>query len=350
MGDTPRLTVGIPTFNRSSWLREAISSVLSQSFTDLRLIVSDNASDDGTPFVVRAVEDPRLEYRRHRSNLGSIANLNTLIALTRTEFLMLLADDDLLYPGHLEASIRALDRFPSAGMVHSAFALIDDGSTVLGRRAPLRREAATEVLEPGEQALRRLMTARWPICFSSVVYRTEAIVEAGGIPDGGPFADLQLWMRMTRDWDIAYLPSTLTGFRLHARSVSASVAGELDPDGLTRRHAQMRYEQRVRFLDDNELPHASSLRSLVELEYLLETGRAGLPTREVARRLLALARRSPRGLLRGRLWRFVLARLGGSRARAAIAAARPRSRRPSGHRVPPRPGPESWIGAGEHRR
>ena len=53
----PKLTVGIPTFNRARWLRETIDSVLAQTYTDFRVIVSDNASDDDTPDVVRSFDD-----------------------------------------------------------------------------------------------------------------------------------------------------------------------------------------------------------------------------------------------------------------------------------------------------
>ena len=69
-----KLTVGIPTYNRSGLLREAIESVLAQTFTDFRLIVSDNASDDDTPEVVRSFDDERIDYLRTERNIGPIGN------------------------------------------------------------------------------------------------------------------------------------------------------------------------------------------------------------------------------------------------------------------------------------
>ena len=67
-----KLTVGIPTFNRAAWLRESIESVLAQTFTSFRLIVSDNASDDDTPEVVRSFGDERIDYVRSERNVGAI--------------------------------------------------------------------------------------------------------------------------------------------------------------------------------------------------------------------------------------------------------------------------------------
>ena len=105
-----KLTVGIPTFNRAAWLRETIESVLAQTFTSFRLIVSDNASDDDTPEVVRSFGDERIDYVRSERNVGPIGNLNRLIRLADTEFLVLLPDDDVLYPGHLGAAVEVLER------------------------------------------------------------------------------------------------------------------------------------------------------------------------------------------------------------------------------------------------
>src|SRR5262249_42938414 len=127
------ITVGIPTFNRAVWLRETIQSVLAQTFTSFRLVVSDNASEDDTPDVVRSFDDDRIDYVRSGHNVGLIANFNRLIELAETDFLMLLPDDDVLYPGHLAASVDLLQRFESVGLTHSAFELIDTRSRVIRR-------------------------------------------------------------------------------------------------------------------------------------------------------------------------------------------------------------------------
>jgi glycosyltransferase involved in cell wall biosynthesis len=89
------VTVGIPTFNRAPMLEQAIESVLAQTFTGFRLVISDNASTDATTDLVRSFDDGRIEYLRSERNVGATANLNRLIGLADTEFLVLLPDDDL---------------------------------------------------------------------------------------------------------------------------------------------------------------------------------------------------------------------------------------------------------------
>ena len=326
-----QVTVGVPTFNRAAWLGQTIESVLSQTFTSLRLIVSDNASDDDTPEVVRSYADDRIEYVRSERNVGAIANLNGLIALAETEFLILLPDDDLLYPNHVGSCVEALERFATAGLVHSAFDLIDAESHVQRTMNPLASRTKFAI-ERKDRALQRMMVSSWPICFPSVMYRTQAIVEAGGIPEGGgSFADLQLWMRIALDWDFGYIARPLAGFRLHRESASATMVTDrgapADERELIRLHSRMRYEQRISFLDDVRLGshQTARLRSRAALQYLIDSAGLGLPWRVVAARLATLVRTSPWILSRPALWRLVAAQLGGRYLRSVVRAASTRA-------------------------
>ena len=102
------VTVGIPTFNRARYLRESMASVLAQSYPDFRLLVCDNASTDATEETVRSFDDPRIDYVRSDENIGMIANFNRVIERAATELVVLLPDDDLLYPDHLRRTVEVL--------------------------------------------------------------------------------------------------------------------------------------------------------------------------------------------------------------------------------------------------
>lgn len=330
------LTVGIPTFNRANLLAATIESVLSQSFTGFRLIVSDNASDDDTADVVRSFGDERIEFVRSERNVGSIGNLNRLIALAKTEFLVLLPDDDVLYPDHLRMAMALLETSPTVGLTHTAFNVIDAQSRIVRRVYPVASRSAMKI-ERHDQALDRLMVSRWPICFASVVYRTRAVVDAGGLKEEeGAFGDLQLWMRMALRWDFGYIAEPLAGFRLHAGAISTDVGARpgaaSDASDLVRRHAQARFERRINFVENAPLAPGAAhrLSALAELQLLVDTAYVGVPTREVLMRLASLVGRYPRIASRHRLWRLVAAQLGGRRVRAAVwptAAGHGRDRR-----------------------
>lgn len=329
---SPDVTVGIPTFNRAPLLAQAIESVLSQTFTGFRLLVSDNASTDATPDVVRSFGDERIEYLRSERNVGAIANLNRLIALADTEFLVLLPDDDVLYPGHLEACVELLQRSERLGLAHTAFDLIDAESRVFAQRRPLRTRSRTAI-EPRRRALQRLMVSSWPICFASVMYRTEAIVDAYGLREqDGPFGDMQLWMRIALGWDLGYVARPLTGFRAHAQSLSSGVGsadgGRADARELVLVHARMRCARRMSFLADAPIGRcrAASLGARVRLQLLAEEANEELASRAVATRLVKLVAGHPRILSCPALWRLIAAELGARRARSVLRTLRAAAR------------------------
>jgi hypothetical protein len=326
----PRVTVGIPTYNRSEMLRGAIESVLSQTFTDLRLVVSDNASEDDTPDVVQSYDDGRIEYVRAVHNIGPAGNFRRLLELADTEYLVILPDDDLLYPDHLKAAVEILDRFENVGLAHTAFDLIDEGSRVTKSMSPLGANSPVSV-ERRDVALERLMISDFPICFSSVVYRTKAILDAGGIrAEEEPFGDIQLWMRMALDWDFGYVATPLAGFRIHEASTTRSIASDhgVSSEGRDRvlLHAQIRHQRRMDFLDAAALAPASTrrLRALATLHDLAERSYWGVPWKKTAAGQLNLVRTYPRVLLQPAFWRLVVAQLGGRRLLFALRRRRAR--------------------------
>ncbi len=109
-----KITVCIPTYNRASYLREAIQSVLNQSYSDFELLVSDNASTDDTAAVVASFLDPRVRYYRQPRNVGMAANWQTAAELANTPWVAPLSDDDLFDPDHLTSGLKALQQHPQA--------------------------------------------------------------------------------------------------------------------------------------------------------------------------------------------------------------------------------------------
>src|SRR5262245_29387757 len=80
----PRLSVGVPVYNGEAFLRETLESILAQSFGGFELIISDNASTDGTQAIARefASRDSRVRYHRNEKNLGLARNYNILFSLS----------------------------------------------------------------------------------------------------------------------------------------------------------------------------------------------------------------------------------------------------------------------------
>lgn len=117
---TAQVRIGLPTYNRAATLERAIASVLGQTWADLELVISDNASTDDTEAICRAwVErDPRVRYLRADSNQGPTANFNLLFAeCSQAPYAMMLADDDWLDETYVERCREELEARPDHALV-----------------------------------------------------------------------------------------------------------------------------------------------------------------------------------------------------------------------------------------
>lgn len=115
MVTTSPVSVGIPTFNRAATLERAVRSVLAQTYSNLEVIVSDDASTDDTQTLCRslAAEDERVRYIRQAHNIGQFANFNLLYTEFRSPYVMVLNDDDWLEADYVERCLGALQEQPN---------------------------------------------------------------------------------------------------------------------------------------------------------------------------------------------------------------------------------------------
>src|SRR5688500_18206971 len=124
----PRVSIGMPVRNGQKYIREAIDSILAQTFTDWELIVCDNASTDATEQIVRdfAAGGPRSRYHRNPAVLGPAANHNLGVELSRGEYFRWHAHDDMIAPRYLDECVKALDADPSIVCVYPRTTIVDD--------------------------------------------------------------------------------------------------------------------------------------------------------------------------------------------------------------------------------
>ena len=112
----PKVTVLMPTYNVAPWVKEAIRSVLMQTYTDFELLVIDDSSTDDTVAVVRGIDDPRIRLVQNDRNLGLADNLNRGLAMVGTEFVARMDGDDIALPHWLASEVAVLDAHPDVGV------------------------------------------------------------------------------------------------------------------------------------------------------------------------------------------------------------------------------------------
>jgi len=123
----PRLSIGLPVYNGENYLAESIEALLGQSYEDFELIISDNASTDGTAGIGRRYlkQDSRVRYIRHQRNIGLAPNHNFVFRQSRGEFFKWAASDDLYARDLLRRCVDSLDEHPRVVLAHAWEAAID---------------------------------------------------------------------------------------------------------------------------------------------------------------------------------------------------------------------------------
>ena len=310
-----------------------MASVLSQSYEDLTLLVCDNASDDETPETVASFADPRIEYVRSEWNIGMTANFNRVLELARSDYLVILPDDDLLYPDHIRLTVDVLERHRNVGLVHTAFDFLDGASRIVHRGRSLLESEGLVRIESGDEYLHRAMRSSWTICWSSALFRRCAIADAEGIRiEEEPMGDLPLFMRIASRWDLAFVSRPLAGFRIHPNAATAAI-GSHNGVGYDLLDAQPRmvYDHRRRFLAEATLPEerARSYRAVAEdtfrrdkIEALAIRAGSGMRWNETWRAIARLASDDPRVLLLPGTLKLCAAQLGARRAKRLLQGLR----------------------------
>jgi glycosyltransferase involved in cell wall biosynthesis len=122
------LTIGVPVYNGERFLRPCLDSLLSQTYRDFVLVISDNASTDRTREICESYvkADARVRYHRNPVNVGLYGNFNLLLGLVRTPYVKLASADDFWAPPMLADAMEQMERDPSLVLCHPRAVLVDE--------------------------------------------------------------------------------------------------------------------------------------------------------------------------------------------------------------------------------
>ena len=217
---SPQVSVCIPTFNKASFLRESIQSVLCQTFEDYELVVLDDASTDDTPIVVKAFGDYRIKYIRHTENIGLPANFNECLRKARADYVIIFHDDDVMLPELLECEVSTLESYPEVAFVHAPVQVIDADGCVYSV-PPNKWPPLTE----GTEFVKLFCSSfDYGVTMSSVMMRKSIALSLGGFNETFPFSlDANLWQRMAFQGKVAFVNRILLSNRVHSGQTTRKV-------------------------------------------------------------------------------------------------------------------------------
>ena len=197
------------------FLREAIESVLNQTFGDFEFLLLDDCPEDDREAVVRSYDDRRIVYLKNDRNLGIAASRNKLIDLAKGEYLAVFDHDDVCCRDRLEKEVAYLDAHPECGVVSSWTRLTSNGSV-------------NTYPEDDHEIKLRMMDA-CALWHPASMIRMSVLREHGirYEADCSPVEDYMLWMRLVPHTRFHVIPEVLIDYRWHPSNTSNVQKGRL---------------------------------------------------------------------------------------------------------------------------
>ena len=212
MMDQPLVSVIVPAYNSSRFIRETVESALRQTRPVLEVIVVDDGSTDRVDWVAQL--DPQRVTYRWQPNGGPASARNFGIRLSRGVYVAFLDSDDVWEPYKLEQQLRRLTQSPQAELVYTAVVAIDE------------QGQATSGLRPkgGEEGriFERLFEHNF-ITTSTVLVRRASLINAGAFDERRELMaveDYDMWLRLAERVEVAYVAEPLVRYRLHVAGIS----------------------------------------------------------------------------------------------------------------------------------
>ena len=210
----PEVSIVLPTYNGSDYLRDSVQSCLAQTFEDFELICVDDASTDETPRILSELceLDDRMRVIRHETNKRLPAALNTGFRAARGKYQTWTSDDNLYEPHALEAMVRFLDTNEDVEVVYAAYSVID---------ADDRKVCEVEPEQPVVLFTRNVVGA----CF---LHRQHVYSELGGYREEAFLAeDYDFWLRCFLRYRMEPLYENLYRYRHHDGALTARAPQEI---------------------------------------------------------------------------------------------------------------------------
>jgi len=209
----PKVSVVMSVYNGERYLREAVESILNQTFTDFEFIIIDDGSTDSTWQILTAyaMRDPRIVLIRNEKNVGLTKSLNKGLALARGEYIARQDADDVSLPQRLERQVAFLDN-------HAEFALVGCRPLLIDKAG---NTSSIKQVPTDWNVLRAALLIENVLCHGSVVLRRVCLETVGFYREFFRAAqDYDLWLRIIEQYPVANLAEPLYRLREHPGSVN----------------------------------------------------------------------------------------------------------------------------------
>ncbi|MBK6744376.1 MAG: glycosyltransferase [Hydrogenophilales bacterium] len=215
----------MPAYNHAAYVRAAVDSVLGQTYSNLELIVIDDASSDGTWEVLMTFSDPRMRCFRHETNQGAHATLNEGVSLAKGQIISILNSDDVYSLERLRLVISVLSVEPELQAVVTQYDFLDTFGAVVKDAASLAKEFPDATKGIGDEAMQisslelqtlSLLARNYFHTTSNLVMRREVVSRVGPFRSYRYVHDHDFFLRLSILAPVRMIDESHLGYRMHA--------------------------------------------------------------------------------------------------------------------------------------
>lgn len=250
-GQSPFITIAIPTYNRSTWLKSCVEAALAQTYGWFEVLVSDNASTDATQEVLAGVNDTRLRVIQQPENIGLLPNWNACLDAARGEYIAVVSDDDAVSPEFLSRCAELIRKEPGIAIVvaQSEIEFLPEGR----KKPPDPNPNMKSGLCDGTDILHEFLSGRISAQMCGNVLRVDALRAAGGFRLDFPHAgDIVSWVPLLLKGAAGYIDEGLVTYRVHAGARTLDFSDEAKLAEV-RRFTNLLTEQAAVIIKDDEV-------------------------------------------------------------------------------------------------
>ncbi len=206
----PKVSVLMPVYKTyEKYLREAIESILNQTYTDFEFLILDDCPEDNREEIVKSYKDKRIKYSKNEKNLGITPSRNKLIEMAKGEYLAVMDHDDISLPRRFEKQVMYLDTHPNVGVVSCQIGHYPNGyvskQLIENNEIKLALFAQCAINHPASMLRKSVLTN------NNICYREECT----------PAEDYALWCSLLPYTEFHNLPDVLFHWREHQTNTSA---------------------------------------------------------------------------------------------------------------------------------
>jgi glycosyltransferase involved in cell wall biosynthesis len=213
----PFFTIAVTTYNRRDLLKQTLSSILNQSFSDFEIVVGNDYVKEALSAEALGCDDPRVRIINHPENLGELGNMNALLSMSKGRYFALIADDDLYAPDFLQAVYATIQKFDFPPCVYTSFV---DGSSIPENTYDIDRQAS---LLSGSEFVNLYFAQKLKALGNMGVFDRESLIRSNGFEsvNSGSIALYMEYLHIVKAAAldrVAYVNVPLIVYRVHGGS------------------------------------------------------------------------------------------------------------------------------------